>query len=303
MAFRRLCYLAALAGCLVLYVFYREWMAWLLLLTVVCLPFVSLLVSLPAMCTVKTVLRCPTEVSVGQLVRPQVQTECRLPAPMVRCRLKLRHCITGEKQTLMLGSLLPTENCGGLEIAPARLWVYDYLGLWRFPRGGQKARIMAVLPQPVEPQTLPAPQMYTAAGFKPRPGGGFAENHELRQYRPGDDLRHIHWKLAAKTGKLIYREPVEPMRRRMVVALELSGDGNALDRKLGELSWIADYLLERKVTFEIRCMTGRGVETYRVADRSGAEAAMRAILSSPAAAAQQKLSVAPGTFYIGGEDT
>lgn len=59
MALRRLLYLTALEGCLVLYVFYREWMAWLLLLAVVCLPVFSLLISLPAMLTVKTSLHCP----------------------------------------------------------------------------------------------------------------------------------------------------------------------------------------------------------------------------------------------------
>lgn len=300
MAWRRLGYLTALEGCLVLYVFYREWMAWWLLLAVVCLPFFSLLISLPAMLTLKTSLRCPTEVSVGQSVRAEVVRNCPLPAPAVRCRLKLRHQITGEKVTVRLGKNLPTDHCGAVRISPARLWVYDYLGLWRFPCGRKVPVLMTVLPQPVQPEQLPQPHLYTASGWKPRPGGGYAENHDLRQYRPGDDLRNIHWKLAAKTGKLIYREPVEPMRKRMTVTIELSGDRRNLDRKLGKLLWTTDHLLEQNVTFDIRCLTGRGLEVYRVADRPSRDEALKAILASPGCADGQ-LSGAAGVYHIGGD--
>ena len=301
MTWRRLGYLATLEGCLVLYVFYREWMAWLLLLAVACLPLLSLLVSLPAMCTVKTSLRCPTEMSVGQSVRPEVERRCPLPAPMVRCRLKLRHQITGEKETVRLGKAYLAEHCGAVQITPSRLWVYDYLGLWRFPCGRKTPQLLTVLPKPVKPETLPKPHLYTAAGWKPRPGGGFSENHDLRLYRPGDDLRNIHWKLAAKTGKLVYREPVEPLRKRMMLTLELSGDEETLDNKLGKLLWTADYLLEQKVTYEIRCLTGRGLEVYRVADRQSRDTALRAILAAPACETQTRLTGIPGAFYIGGD--
>lgn len=301
MAWRRLCYLAALEGCLVLYVFYREWMAWWLLMAVVFLPFLSLLISLPAMLTLKTSLRCPTEVSVGQSVRPEVVRSCPLPAPTVRCRLKLRHQITGEKETVRLGKNLSTDHCGAVQITPARLWIYDYLGLWRFPCGRKLPVLMTVLPRPVKPESLPQPHLYTASGWKPRSGGGFSENHDLRLYRPGDDLRNIHWKLAAKTGKLIYREPVEPLRKRMTVTTELSGDPDILDNKLGKLLWITDYLLEQNVTHEVRCLTGRGLEVYRVTDRQSRDGALRAILASPACGEEQHLPGLAGVFHVGGD--
>ena len=301
MAIRRLLYLAVLEGCLVLYVFYREWMAWLLFLAVACLPLLSLLISLPAMCTVKASLRCPTEVSVGHLVRPAVELTCPLPAPTVRCKLNVRHSITGETQTFKLGKALPTEHCGALQIVPSRLWVYDYLGLWRFPCGKKMPQQVTVLPMPVQPDTLPDPSRYTSAGWKPKPGGGFSENHDLRQYRPGDDLRWIHWKLAAKTGKLILREPIEPVRKRLIVTLELPRDPDVLDVTLGKLLWITDHLLERKVTHEVRCLTGQGVVVYTVADRLTRDDMLRGVLASPACPDGQKLTGSAAAFYIGGD--
>ena len=291
-------YLVTLAGCLVLYVFYREWLSWLLLMAVVWLPLGSLLISLPAMCSVKTALNCPTEISVGQSVRPELARNCRLPAPPVRCRIKLCHAMTGHTDKWKPGKLLTPDSCGVLELTPRRLWVYDYLGLWRFPGGRKEARRLTVLPVPVEPETLPHPNRYTAAGFRPRPGGGFSENHDLRLYRPGDDLRNIHWKLSSKTGKLIYREPVVPLRKQLTVTLELSGN---LDSKLGRLLWTSEHLLNQGVTHEVRCLTGRGVESYRVADREGQNVMQRALLASPVCPMGQQLSAVPGAFHIGGD--
>ena len=301
MAFRRLLYLAALEGCLVLYVFYREWMAWLLLLAVACLPFLSLLLSLPAMFTVRTSLRCPTEISVGQSVRPEVPCTCFLPAPPVRCKLRVKHCITGETATLRLGRELDTYHCGVLQIMPARLWVYDYLGLWRFPCGRKAPWTLTVLPLPEKPEELPKPYQYTAAGWRPKTGGGFAENHDLRQYRPGDDLRNIHWKLSSKTGKLIYREPVEPMRKRMVLTMALWGTEDVLDHKLGQLLWVTENLLDMGVAHEVRCLTGRGVETHHVTDRDSQQVMLRQVLAAPACSKGQSAPEVPGGYRIGGD--
>lgn len=284
-----------------LYVFYREWMAWLLLLAVACLPLLSLLLSLPAMCTVKTTLRCPTEASVGQLVRPEAEAGCFLPTPQISCKLRVRHSITGETQVLRVGKPLDTEHCGVLQITPARVWAYDYLGLWRIPRGKQLPIQLTVLPEPVKPETLPDARRYAATGWRPKAGGGFAENHDLRLYRPGDDLRNIHWKLSSKTGKLIYREPVLPVHKKQTILLELSGDYEQLDDKLGRLCWLSQHYLQMGVRFEVRCLTGRGVAVFAVKDPDGRGAMLRQILSAPACDSRQRLPDIPGALRIGGD--
>ncbi len=46
---RRLWYLAALFGCWVFYIAYGEWFSWLALMIVGGLPWLSLLISIPAM--------------------------------------------------------------------------------------------------------------------------------------------------------------------------------------------------------------------------------------------------------------
>lgn len=46
--------------------------------------------------------------------------------------------------------------------------------------------------------------------------------HALREYRPGDDRRHIHWKSTAKTGALMVRQYEETRRSHLAIALSLN---------------------------------------------------------------------------------
>ncbi len=301
MAGRRLLYLAALELCLVLYVAYREWLGWLLLVAVAFLPLLSLLLSLPAMLTVRCTLRCPAEVPMGTPVRPELQTSCNLPAPPVRCRVLVRHGITGRQEQCLPGTRLPTDHCGVLALSAHKGWVYDYLGLWRLPLWRIQAQKLTVLPQELAPQKLPSLASCKATAWRAKPDG-FAENHDLRLYRPGDDLRQIHWKLSSKTGKLIYREPLEASRKRMLLTLVLSGSPAQIDQKLGQLLWISRWLLKQELSHEVRCLTGRGIEAHLIATKQEQHAALCALLASPAGTGPMPDSIDGAWQYaIGGD--
>ena len=71
-----------------------------------------------------------------------------------------------------------------------------------------------------------------------QPGGGFSEIHDLREYRPGDSLHEIHWKLSAKTDKLIVREAEEPDLGLVVLSFDFSGTRTQLDSTLRQLLWL-----------------------------------------------------------------
>ena len=280
---RRVAYLGVFLGCLIFYGFYREWFSWFLLVTVLVVPIFSLLISLPAMLTVKADLRVPESARQDMPVRTALQLKSLLPTPPVSCRIRLVNSLTGERFLGEPGERIPTEHCGMLTISYPQMYVYDYLGLFR--RRLHKSQSCTIF---IEPKAIPAAKPVEPGGegvglWRPKPGGGYSEVHDLRLYRPGDDLRHIHWKMAAKTGKLIYREPMEPVLKGYVLNIDLTGTPTELDRKLGQLTFLSHSLLERSLTHTVRCMHGKGVSSYRVSDPSTWEICLHTLLSMPKA--------------------
>lgn len=57
-----------------------------------------------------------------------------------------------------------------------------------------------------------------------RPGTDVSEVFALRDYRPGDSLRSIHWKLSGKTDDIMVREFSLPVNASLVILIELSQD-------------------------------------------------------------------------------
>lgn len=299
---RRWClYLVMVLGCLVLLVCYQGWLAWMLLLTVLVTPLFSLAVSLPAMLTARVKADCTGTVQVFTTVGVELRDECLLPMPPFCSTVRVERIPTGESWRLNRGDMLPTEHCGQLLCRPEKCYVYDYLMLFRIKVRCQEAASLVVLPKPVQTGVNADLERYMAQSWKPKPGGGFAENHEIRQYRPGDSMNQVHWKLTAKTEKLMIREAMEPVRRQLVLALEVCGSGLELDIKMGKLLWLSQYLLERGFAFEIRALTGDGVCACSVGSGQELENAMALLLCQKVAPDGAVCTVETGwCCHIGG---
>ena len=304
MAGRRLIYLAAVLGGLVFYIAYQEWMAWILLLAILGLPWFSLVLSLPAILTFRTGIAAPSHIPMHTPVNVRLQGQSRFPVPPFKGRICFRRITTGEIWTKKREDDLPTEHCGGIFMQPVRVWVCDYLGLFAFP---VRKKLPAVTV--IRPQILPLPEKpdlnrFLAHSWRPKPGGGYSENHELRLYRPGDSLNQVHWKLTAKTGKLILREPMEPVRGQVLVTMHLRGDAACLDRKFGQLLWLGNYLLERNIRFELTALTGEGVFSKSITEpQLLAEAIDDLLRSTPADPEAQLPSIfAAWQYHVGGDD-
>lgn len=279
MAVNRLSWLLSALCSLVFLSVYQRWLAWLVMGAVLLVPVFSLLISLPAMLSARLHLTLPEQA--GQGIPLKLPFVCRglLPPPQWRCRVEVTHVLSGRKYRLRPGDRLWNDHCGQLQLRLKRVRICDYLGIFTLPLRGQREYRMMVLPTPVplpEEQVL---RMEKICTWKPK-AGGFAENHELRLYRPGDSVRQIHWKLTAKTGKLILREPMVPNPGRVLVRLELRGTPDQLDRMLGRLSWLGDRLLEEGIPFELQCLTGSGIQSRKIENHGQLERQMDLLLGS-----------------------
>ena len=299
-----LIYLTVLIACTVFSVIYQGWLGWILLLFMLMIPLFSLVVSLPAMLSVRLGVKCATMLTMGDLEYPQLSTQCLLPAPPIRGHLRITHSLTGESLRLKPGKPLPTEHCGQLVCTPERVVAFDYLGLFRLGVARRESTCVTVRPHGV-PMYLPADlETRISRSWYPKPGGGFSENHELRLYRPGDSLNQIHWKLTAKTGKLVIREAMAARQSAAAVVLALQGSADEMDRKLGRLLWAGHRLLKQNIQFDIRAFTGSGMLSLPVNDENRLLAAVDTLLAQPPMTGDAPSAKISGGWqlHIGGDD-
>ena len=298
---RRILYLGILAGCLVFYFCYQQWFSWILLLAAATLPWLSLLLSLPAMLQFRAEIEAPAHVQRGDTVHAELWGLSHLPQPPFLCKIFREDLLTGEKSRHHAGRPLPTARCGGVRLEVRKLRICDYLGLFTIPVRPPEPKITVVRPEPVPMAAMPDLTHNIPRAYKPKHGGGFAENHDLRLYRPGDSLNQVHWKLTAKTGKLILREPMEPIRERLALTMDLHGD---IDLKCGRLLWLSRNLLGEHLPHEIRCLTADGVVIHAVTDENELMTALDDLLCHPAASGGTLRDRAAGTvwqYHIGGD--
>ena len=279
---RRIIYLLCLLGSVLFYFLYQQWFSFVLLILVITFPWLSLALSYPAMRAAAVEIRCPGITRLGVPSRSAMQVTCPYPTPPVECKLRLLNNLSGDRYLGVPGELIPTEHCGRITVTVPRCVVYDYLGLFAKKLPEQAARTVYVLPKPVAGE-LPQTGIRNDSALRPKPGGGLSEHYELRLYRPGDELRSIHWKLSAKTGSLIYREAMVQAKQGYVLNMTLSGTPEQLDKKLGELLWTSRILLREKCPHQLRCLTGKGTVSFSVGSENELEQVLCELISMPCA--------------------
>ena len=258
MWYRRLIYLAVLAGVLLFQITNENYLAHFLLALTIALPLLSLALSLPGM------LRCRVELSSspGHLPRGNpggwtvdVSTFAGLPLARVSMRLTVWNRLTMEHSTQKLKLTgvakrrpepiaAPTQHCGLLELNAEKLRVYDYLGL--FARSAPPPTPSVILCRPI-PAACPPVEVPDAPRGTVNPKNaahaGPGEDYDLREYRPGDPMRSVHWKLSSKWDELIVRERAESAAPLPLLTLDLYGEPERLDKLLDRVTGMSRALL------------------------------------------------------------
>ncbi len=299
---RRILYLICLIGCFGFFIGYRGWLAWMFLLSVICLPWLSLLLSLPFMLCMRVRFRFPSAVMRGEKLRLTATPSSKLPLTPTSWRYSIQEQYSGEQRKYAEDKEVYAKHCGCLHIRVKRAWKYDFLGLFRLPISGRKQASILVRPTPVPVAHVSGLNRYMAGRWVPKQGGGFSENHDLRLYRPGDDLRLVHWKLAAKTGKIVLREPIVPCRGKLVLTMLLCGSAEVLDEKLGKLCYLSDMLLQKELPHELHCLTADGLFLYEITTLAQLHAAIDALLCAKPTQERSMPHIKAALQYrIGGE--
>lgn len=181
---------------------------------------------------------------------------------------------------------LPCDHCGWLRFSVPHLVLVDWMGLFHLRLKRPQPLLVLVRPR-LEADGLPKwDDGQIGAPLMPRPGGGPGEEYELRDYRPGDPVQGIHWKLTAKRpeGDPVLRETMEPIPLRLTVTYDHFGPPEELDHTLGRLSALAERLLARSQGFTLRWVDPdtQAVILYPIAATPDWERCLQTLCAQPA---------------------
>lgn len=295
---RRLLYAAALLLALLGQLLDVGYLFHFIFFAVLTLPLLGLAVSLPAL------LGCRASLSAASLRIPRggsasltlrLDNRFRLPVARASYRLRISNRMTGqghEAKAVIRGAApeedrlwtLETDHCGAIECRVERLWASDCLGLFSLPVRRPPPFTLLVTPLAEDPGPVDLPDGVGVSVPQPKGRTVFGENYELRDYRPGDSLRMIHWKMSAKRDELITREPPEDTRPLPVLTFNLFGPLAQVDRMLDRLEGYSRALLAQERPHEVRWLhpeTG-AARQYAIAGERDWMACLAAILSDPA---------------------
>jgi len=146
-------------------------------------------------------------------------------------RFTVIESVNGERRAAAMPALAPGEETsivyeldtsrrGTVTAGPMLLRRLDPFGLVIAERKVSGSCSVAVRPRRHHLRMLPTGRQRDLEGPTREVSEGSASFHQLREYVPGDDLRHIHWRTSARTGTLVVKQLVDTTKPEIVVIVD-----------------------------------------------------------------------------------
>lgn len=295
MLWHRIRYGLVLIAALLFQILYDRYLARFVLASVVSLPILSLLLALPsALCLRIRLIGDGVESRRGSAGQWRICMEraAFLPIPRLKLCLQFQNDLTGwtEKKRVTCDRLsieelafpAPADHCGRVTCRVTKARLLDCLGLFAIPIRLPEPAAVLVLPVPARSEELPSLELEDAPtvteGKRQIPNG----DYELRDYRAGDPLRSVHWKLSTKRDELVVREWQGACHPRVILAVDRCGGPEQLDRVLDCLYTLSTNLLEQDCPHQVQWEEEGKVRTVFLSNRESLIACIGEMLSSRA---------------------
>lgn len=300
MAKRWLEYALLLSGCLIFYIFWQDYLSSFVLIFYLALPLLSLLLLAPMAWGVRAELEAPSfgyNSGAPLPVRIKVRTASRMLAGRIRIRLKLRNetFLLETSETIYLSAgpkeqivrhHLRSPYCGRITCQLAELRVYDMLGLFSFRKRlcGMHNLSLTVPPRMLLPELqergAEAWDMDGDHFSQTTPGSDPSELFGIREFREGDRLSQIHWKLSGKLGRDMVIEGGQPVASRRFLLLEINGQSDCLEALLDTFYTLSGALLAQQAPHHAGWRDGEHLSLRDISHEEELQAAIEAIFSA-----------------------
>ena len=176
---------------------------------------------------------------------------------------------------------------GVYELGPAEVRAADPFGLLRFVRRFDARTEVVVYPRVHDLMGFSLGTGNVEAGSRGSVGQRGDEFAGLREYRRGDDRRHIHWKSVARTGELFVKEFALHAPQRYTVALDLRRRGlrvpeQEVEDAVSAAASVLAHLYEERLPARLSCTDRAGSATEFGVDEDSHWRAMRLLATARA---------------------
>lgn len=183
-------------------------------------------------------LRCAASVAKGQelCLCLHIKNASILSCAGGSLALECENLLTGERESRIVGFAVSGKSeaeicasfsfshCGRVRFRADKLSCFDMLGLLGFSQSVELETAVLVQPQLYATRLeISAGQVYDAESNEYsmyRSGFDASETYALREYKAGDPIKNIHWKLSQKSDELILRELGLPIQNSLLILIE-----------------------------------------------------------------------------------
>lgn len=140
------------------------------------------------------------------------------------------------KGTFLSSAIIKSENCGLIKLEISSGYVLDSLGLFKrkmkFNQGEDGYNYTVVQPTLInlnlEKNSLDTYNMESYNFSFEKSGNDPSETFGIREYRSGDILKTIHWKLTGKMDEIMVRELGLPIENSLMILLDKRINNNSI---------------------------------------------------------------------------
>ena len=263
---------------------------------VFCAARAKLAFELAPSCVVGHQLEMRISVTRPVLLRSQIELvfECRnsltgetfeLPASLAPSSIKT--------DTYLLA--VPTGACGHASLAVKSARVVDPLGFSApLVRGAVYSTSYVVYPRLVDfdiDAAHAAHHSFTGMAYDHyKAGQDQSEVFEMRDFRDGDSLKSVHWKVSARLDDLVVREASHPMDYDIVLlsgihacTLVQDEQRDVMNACLAMLSSVSLALVRKGLGHAVTLSSGSGLETHYVDSMASFNAMLEVLMATPLA--------------------
>lgn len=168
----------------------------------------------------------------------EIQTKSRIPLPQIQVKMKVRNLFYPQEEQIILRGMadgksrtrlktaISGEHCGPMLLEIQEVQVYDIFRLFSKKIAVPGKEVLAVLPEYYTADITLQENMkdFLAESEeydKNKPGDDPLEIFQVREYRSGDRMQSIHWKLSARTDDLMVKEYSLPTGTPVVLFLDM----------------------------------------------------------------------------------